>query len=500
MQLYSEEKDWSKLVEVVLRLADMVEDDKQRAKYLHTAGIVCARQMGDVDRALEMYDKVLELDPEMERALNEAIELRAQKSDHTGVDRLLQRKLERATERKNKPVMLETFAQLADLYEKQLGWTDRAIDALEAAQTLDPESRERAERLSELYASDPETYLDKAVVSQQALLRANPYRPESYKLLRRLYTEVKRADAAWGLCQALYVLNLAEPDEERFFKRMRSETAAPATEALSDEEWLDMLMHSDADPLLTSVFALIEPAVIAVRAQSFEALGYDARYAVDLARHPYTMSQTLFYASGVLGMTPPPTFQNTNDPGGLSFLHSYQPAIVLGMAALSADVPTQAAAFIAGRHLTYYRPGMYVRQIVPSGTGLKSWLFAAVKMIAPQFPVAAELEGPVNEALGALEQNLQGQARDQLARIVSKLLQSGAALDLKKWVAGVDLTADRAGFVLAHDLETAVEIVKASDESSSAVANQERSKELVLYSVSEPYFRLRQKLGISVDS
>ncbi|MBK8994249.1 MAG: tetratricopeptide repeat protein [Myxococcales bacterium] len=53
MQLYSEEKDWGKLVDVVLRLADFVEEPKQRVKYLHTAAVVCARQMGDVDRALE---------------------------------------------------------------------------------------------------------------------------------------------------------------------------------------------------------------------------------------------------------------------------------------------------------------------------------------------------------------------------------------------------------------------------------------------------------------
>ncbi len=500
MQLYSEEKDWGKLVDVVLRLADMVEEPKQRAKYLHTAAIVCSRQMGDLDRALEFYQRVLELDPKMDKALAEAIELRREKADYRGVERLLQKKLEMATADKDKKVMLETFTQLAELYEKNLTWTDRAIDALEAAQTLDPDNRQRQEHLSELYASDPDKYLDKAVAAQQTILRQNPYRPESYKLLRKLYTDVKDADAAWCLCQALYVMNLAEPDEERFFKRMRAETAAPAAEALNDEEWLSAVMHADADPLLTSVFALIEPAVIAARGQALEQLGFDSRYALDLARHPYPMSQTLFYAAGVLGMEPPPTFQNTNDPGGLSFLHAYSPGIVLGMAALSADVPPQAAAYIAGRHLTYYRPGMYVRHLVPSGTGLKSWLFAAIKMIAPQFPVAAELEGPVNEALAALEANLQGQARDQLARIVSKLLQSGAALDLKRWVGGVDLTADRAGFLLAHDLETAVEIIKASDESATTVPGQERMKELVLYSVSAPYFGLRKKLRISVDS
>ena len=85
-------------------------------------------------------------------------------------------------------------------------------------------------------------------------------------------------------------------------------------------------------------------------------------------------------------------------------------------------------------------------------------------------------------------------------RVVSKLLESGGALDLKRWVAGVDLTADRAGLMVCHDLETAAEIIKASDEASSAVPAQERLKELVLYGVSAPFFELRQRLMIGVDS
>ena len=62
----------------------------------------------------------------------------------------------------------------------------------------------------------------------------------------------------------------------------------------------------------------------------------------------------------------------------------------------------QAAAFIASRHLAYFRPGMYVRHLIASGTGLKSWLFAAIKLIVPQFPIAAELEGRVTRLEGAL--------------------------------------------------------------------------------------------------
>ncbi|HEY4106159.1 MAG TPA: tetratricopeptide repeat protein, partial [Polyangiaceae bacterium] len=63
MQLYSEEKDWNKLVDVVLRLAEFVDDPKQKVKYLHTAAIVTARQVGDPDRALDFYEQVLALEP-----------------------------------------------------------------------------------------------------------------------------------------------------------------------------------------------------------------------------------------------------------------------------------------------------------------------------------------------------------------------------------------------------------------------------------------------------
>lgn len=500
MQLYSEEKDWTKLVEIVLRLAEFVDDPKQKVKYLHTAAIVTARQVGDVARALEFYEQVLKLEPRFDKATSEAVELERERANWEGVDRLLRRRLDAATDADDKASMLDAFEQLGRLYEKNMGLIDQAIDAYEAAQTLEPENQARSELLGKLYATDPEKYLEKAVVSQALLLRQNPFRAESYKALRRLYTETKQADASWCLCQTLSVLHLAEPDEERFYKRMRSDTAAPAQSTLGDEEWLSKLMHADADPLLTSVFALIEPAVIARRGQSAQELGYDTSYLLDVAQHPAPVCQSLYYAAGVLGMPVPPAFENPNDRGGISFLFTHEPALVLGRTALLTDVPLQPAAFIAAQQLTYLRPGLYLRHLLASGTVLKAWLFAAIKLTSPQFPVSPEVEGAVAEAVNALEAGVTGQARDHLTRAVAKLLTSGTALDLKRWVRGVDLTADRVGFLLSHDLETATQIIKASDESASAVAADERFKELVLFSASSEYFQLRRQLGIAVDS
>jgi tetratricopeptide (TPR) repeat protein len=499
MQVYSEEKDWARLVEVVLRLADFVEDPKQRAKYMHTAAIVTSRQLGETDQALAYYERALDFDPGLVKAAEEAIDLRQQMGDSEGVEHLLKVQLEQAKQTQDREKIVQVLDRLGDLYQRLLNEPGLAIDAYEAAQAFDPEGKERAELLAELYASDVTQYLDKAVRAQAQILRQNPYRVESYKLLRRLFTEARRPDPAWCLCQVLVVLNLSDPDEDRFFRRHRSENAAPAQAMLTEDDWAQLLSHEDADPLVTRIFALVQPTIIRARTQPLATLGYDERFRLNLAEQPYAVLQTLYYAQGVFGFEAPPVYQNPNDPAGLGFLHANTPSIVLGVAAFESSVPSQSLAFVAGRHLTYFRPGYYVRHLVPTGTGLKAWLFAAIKLCVPQFPVAPELQGQVGEALALMTGDFQGARRELLASMVSKLLQSGGAIDLKKWVAAIDLTADRAGFLLAHDLAVATEVMRATDEAAS-VSSKERVKEIVLYSISGEYFALREKLMITVDS
>jgi tetratricopeptide (TPR) repeat protein len=499
MQLYSEEKDWGKVVDVVLRLADFVDDKKQRAKYMHTAATIAARHLNETDQALKYYDRALELDPTLTKALEEATEIHRQKGQHADVERLLNHQLDQAKAAGDRAKIVKTLDQLGELYRKFLNDPDLAVDAYEAAQAFDPEDRARAETLAELYASDVTKYLDKAVKAQAQILRRNPYKVESYKLLRKLYTEAKKADPAWCLCQVLSVLNLAEPDEERFYRKHKADNAAPAQAALSEDDW-NRLAHPDMDALVTKIFAMVQPTIIRTRTQPLEALGYDPRYAIDTSLHPYPVSQTLYYVQGVLGIPAPLVFQNPNDPAGLGFLHAQTPAIVLGRAAFDTQVPTQSLAFLAGRHMTYFRPGYYVRHLVPTGTGLKAWLFAAIRMSVPQFPVTPDLQQQVNEAMQAMAPDFQGMHKEKLASLVSKLLQAGSAIDLKKWVAAIDLTADRAGFVLAHDLGVATEVIRATGEEAASIPVKERMKEIVLFGVSEEYFAIREKLQIAVDS
>jgi tetratricopeptide (TPR) repeat protein len=522
MQLYSDTEDWEKVCDVVLRLAGFVEDPRQRAKYMFAAATIASEHLADSGRAIEYYERVLELEETSEKALGEVIALYRKRKEYAPIARLLEAQLDRAKVAGDKDRIVRFLDELGDLYRTSLDDPDLAAEAYEAAEAF-ASSDARLEKLGAIYADNPAAYTDRALAIQATLLRRDPYRIESYKLLRQLYTTAKRADSAWCLCQALSVLHLADEEEEEFYRAHRSPGAAHATaeaapapggvarglgrSPMLDEAAWDRLVHWDLDPLLTRIFALIQPTIVRARTEPLEAHGYEPGNAIDAARHPDAGPQMLHYAARVLALPPPVVFaglpaasEGADDP--FAILHARPPAILLRREGDEPigdfERPRQALAFRAGRLLTSFRPGFYVRHLVPTGTGLRAWLFAAIRLSVPQFPVTTELLGQVGDAMREMQADFRGVDKERLASAVSKLLQEGGALDLKKWVAAIDLSGDRAGLLLADDLQTTTEAIRAT-EAESSVAVKERMKDIVLFSVSEDYFALRDSLGMSVD-
>ncbi len=498
MQIHSQDEAWSELVDVVAKLATFVDDPAQKAKYWLTAAMVSARHLNRREQAIGYYKQVLELDPNNQKALNEYVVLQIEQGDSQGAEHALRARLESAGARADRATQLEMLDALFSLYQGAPNKLSAAVEVAEQARELDNQNPLFTSRLKDLYERDAAQYLDRAVALHVRTLRQRPDDEESYRRLRKLYTEARRADAAWCLCQVLHLLKLAEPEESRFFERAHSPDPAPAVTSLTDADWESYLVHPGADPRLTEIFALIEPVVVAARGQSLPALGYDPQMAVDLSQHPYALGGMLFYAAGVMGMSPPPTFENHHEPGGLLYLNSNPPSIVMGLSALQ-QLPPQTAAFIAARQLANYRPGFLLRHILSSLPLLKAWLFAAFKTCSPNFPVSPELEGPVFEAKSALERFLPPPSRDRLVEVVSRLIQTSPAIDLKEWMIGVDLTADRIGLVIANDLKSVTDIIK-TVEDPNAPARERRLHELILFAIDEAFFAVRRRLGVSLES
>ncbi len=495
MGVYSETKDWSRLVEVILRIAELVDDHKQLAKYYLTAASIAQSELGRHEEAADYYEQALENDGTIGRAFEGLKSCLEKSDDWAGLAKAYRAQLDRL---KSAPAekRAEIWDALGALYQDKLDDLTRAIEAFEAAQDLDPDGRRRLEMLAGIYEAEPKRYFRKAVEAHTQLLRKSPYRIESYQALRQLYTDVKKPDQSWCICQALRVLSMAGPDEQSFFDKHRSRHPAAAQEYFDEDIWFNHVIHPEQGPLLTGIFAAITPAVVASKAQELSSYKVEAKDARDPEADESVMVQTLHYVSGVTQIQLPSVYYQKHDPGGLSMLYADPPSIGVGKAALAGG-PAQALAFLAARHLSYFRPGHYLRHFVPSGSGLRAWLLAAIKLGTPQFPVPGNLGAKVDKSLAALKKHLDASQAKKVAELVQKLLAAAPELDMKRWVAAVDFTADRVGFVMANDLELAAAVVKASPDDGM---QKERLKELYLYSVSESYMQLRQKLGIAIDS
>lgn len=499
MQLYGAHKDWPQLLEVIVRLAELVDDPKQRGKYLQTAAMLAARELNDPTRALEFVELALDADPENQKVFREGVQLRRQLQDYEGLKELLKRRVSVLVNQEDKSELVEVLEQLGDVYENQLARRDQALRVFQSLLEINPDDLRAEARLARLYAAEPGVYFEQAISALAAWVQRDPYEAEPYKLLRKVYTEVRRGDGAFLACQALHVLGHAEPDEERFFERMRESDPPVIRRGLQPAEWSELIAPSPPESLLTTLFSLIEPYVIQSMAQPLQAFGVGSEHTINAEAYPYSAVLFIHAASEAFGIAEPVMLQNPDAPTVLEFLSTAPPSVLVGANAFDGSLDALETAFIAARHLAYHRPGAYLRQLLRELTPLKIWLFAAIRLVKTQFPVTPELEGPVEQANQFLVRSADAQTMQGIGQAVTGLLASETALDLKRWVREIDLVADRAGLALCHDLETAAALAQSLPTAPGGPTVEQRIENLLAYSVSKQYLELRQRQGVSID-
>jgi tetratricopeptide (TPR) repeat protein len=493
MQLYSAERDWGRLLAVIQRLADYVDDKGQKAKYLFTAAKVALNELADPAQAAALFDRVLDYDPLHEQSLQSSLNLRRQLKDPQALKELLKKEVNAASLKQDQPRALRALDELAQIYARDLGQMDKAISTLQAAVGLDPDNRQRRETLAKCYFDQRARYPSEALAAYYELLDEQPLTTSVHRALRQLHTDSRNADGAWCACQTLTVLGQATQDERSFYERRREPQMFAAGVTLSPVDALEVFLHPGADGDFTRLAALIQPSLQRVRGQTLEQLGYHPEHLLQREER-FPLFSAAGYISQVVGLPPPPILRNQQFEGNLSILPSNPLCFALGAAGLIQDYPMQAAAFIAGHEVCFLLPGMGVVQLVANHTMLKTWMLGALRIVSPSLGAGSILPAPLNEASEALHHDLIGARRDALVTIATKMTK-GDPVDLKRWLASVELTADRMGFFFCNDLQIALEMIKGNHSASQYVSVEHRSQELVKYAVSEAYLSARARLA-----
>ena len=497
--LYQQTEDWPRVIETIWTLASLDRDPARKSKYVYTIAQVYRDKLGDEGRAVEHFNEALDLNPGLLEAFERIVKIFTVNKDWKSLERAFRKMLRRLTNANNPDLQHSLWHNLGLIYRDRLNDVPSAIEAFKLAARSAPETTVDREILAELFESTDQT--DAAIGEHATVLQKDPMRVEPYRALCRLYLRRHEYDRAWCMCAALAFLRQADEGEQQFFESYRPRRMIQARNRLGNEHWVKSLFHEDEDLYVDKIFEMIVPAAIVTKLNQLRATSQlpvlDRRYRQDLATSTVTLAKTFGWAAQVLGVQTPDLYVRSDIAGSLLAVPGSPPASLAGQTILSGFTP-QELTFIVGKHLAYYRGGHYMRNLFPALNELEVMLFAAIKIAKSDFVVPREIADGVGSAAQELVKYMQPIQRDSLRLVVQRFIEQGVKVNLEKWVQTVEVTAMRAGLLLCADLEIAKKIIVAEPQLPGDLTQADKLRELVVFSVSEPYFNLRETLGVAV--
>jgi hypothetical protein len=83
--------------------------------------------------------------------------------------------------------------------------------------------------------------------------------------------------------------------------------------------------------------------------------------------------------------------------------------------------------------------------------------------------------------------------------LMRKFVEAGGSADVKKWAQATEIAGYRVGMLLCNDMVVSAHIISQEAATFGATMTpKDKIKELVLYSISEDYFKARKSLGMAV--
>ncbi|MCL2725127.1 MAG: tetratricopeptide repeat protein [Polyangiaceae bacterium] len=145
--------DWSTLVRVLVKRAELTNDDEERARFWRRVGEARRDMLDDAPGAIDAYERALELEPTSAFTIDNLIEIYEEKHDAARLVELYKRRLELCGEDDGE-LRHRLLLDAATCYETGLSDRREAIQLLNEALANKPEDREILERLGGLYEAE----------------------------------------------------------------------------------------------------------------------------------------------------------------------------------------------------------------------------------------------------------------------------------------------------------------------------------------------------------
>ena len=511
LESFTEQKQWRRAIETLDSLSGLEESPDRRARFHYTAAVIARDELKDHEITVDKFNAALDDAPLTPKAFEGIEAVLQNRKDWKNLARAYRRQLKRMGEDAPVEKLLELWTKLGDVCANELGDTEAATEAYQVATELAPDDIARHEQLADLYLDAGEARRHEAIAELQFLLGHAPDRVELYKALASLYRAEHELDKAWCVSQALVFLGSASDEERLLYEKFRPRGFTPAPRRLTEELWQKSIIHPREDRHVGAIFSSTLGAIAASTAQPVTAFGLTPESRADLDRDPRPVSRIVRYVSGVLAIDPAPMVWLQEAGDGLRVANTVGlgadrqrlvPSLLVG-AQLIGKSDERELAFEVGKRMAYLRPERFVTLAVGTLPKLESAFAAAVMAGGARLmghdgrPYAPDNE-EAKRLAGSLRKQVPGPLLEQVGELSERLTgRLGNGL-ISSWRAATDLTANRVGFIVSNDLETAAKGIATEGSSLSSMSVKERLRDLLSYAVSESYFAVRRHLGLHI--
>jgi tetratricopeptide (TPR) repeat protein len=498
LALYQETKQWTRVIEIVEKISGLEKDGAKKSRYSYTIASIYNSELKNPDEAVVWYNKALDENPKELKPFAKINEILTAKKEFKQLERSFRKMIHRVAGKGETELEFNLWHNLGVIYRDRLKQNEAAVTAFKMASGLKPGEVTEHKILAELYTTENNAV--EAATHWMAILEQEVNNPDALSALYDLHYSSRQYDKAWCVASAMVFLlrDRAREDARAFYEQYKPRRPIAPQARLDEERWIKDLFHPNEDPFVGKIFASILPSLRRVKVQPVARFGLTDKERQD----PQSSSVALVRAMGIAGAAMnlpmmPLIYIRPQQPGGLAFVPSDPWASIAGAGLLQGLTP-QELQFVGAKHMAYYRPEHYVRVLFPTISELTPLLLSAIKIVKSDFDVPAE----INATVSTLQQQMQQDPvnYEGLRKVVRIFMDQGGAVNIKKWFQAVELTSARAGFLLSGDLEVAKKMLALEPGLPGDLAPNEKLKDVVLFSISETYFRLREALGITFQS
>jgi tetratricopeptide (TPR) repeat protein len=488
--------EWADASEALIARAQLETDPDALRDTLRRIGRIYADHLPDPQVAIGSYQRVLQLDPTDEEALDRLSSLCLQTQDFKralgACERLLQNP-QRTSDSK-----IEILHRVGEIYQR-MDESSRAERAYRAALDVDPTSPIALDALVRFYRLGGDlrslrVHLDTVAGAMRKRLTKIALDGTAYRVLSRVLATREEAGARGSLAAAICAaeMSVALGSGEDHDQRLAAEAAAtpPAVTGFGTPEIDDVLVHRAVPNGLRQLLRALDERLTKATSSDLKRYGVGRG---ERLRGNEPLAQVAGQIAAQLGVDNIEVYVSQRVPNAVAAESGSSVKLFVG-ADLARDNDAARLRFVAGRALKLALSGMSVPARLDERE-CGALIVGLLRSFRPEFSPGGVDMGAVAEQLNRVRKVVPGNMLQQLGPYAMDC--ASVDFDHAKIWAGIQHTANRAGLVCSGSVQAGIQVLMQlrGIADVNAASGDPFVQELMRFSVSEDHVIVRRMIA-----